>query len=140
MLAHQKVFITQAPGLFASSFLFWMLYVQLAVSLITLRCFHCTKFLNIYFFPDKPVPFTCEHCKKDFSGIWKHYKCLECKNIQVCRQCYDAKKHPPHKVEPLGSVYKGTLIKMITHLNAIFCPLIKQNVHCVVLSQQYPRK
>jgi hypothetical protein len=60
-------------------------------------------------FSERPIPFTCEHCNKDFSGIWKHYKCLGCINILVCQQCYHANKHPPHKVESCGPLFRGIL-------------------------------
>ncbi len=74
--------------------------------------------INTFFYleiSEKPEPFTCEHCDKDFSGIWKHYKCLECRTFFVCRQCYDAKKHPPHKVEPRGFPFKGTFCYFLSN-------------------------
>ena len=51
-------------------------------------------------------PFTCEKCEKNFSGIWKHYKCKDCDDFRMCSSCYFTFPHP-HGVRRLGRLFKG---------------------------------
>ena len=68
--------------------------------------------MNLFFiFPltdDAPQAFECDKCGNEFSGILKHYKCLRCKNIALCRECYSedwiCKIH--HGVAKLGKYYQ----------------------------------
>ena len=51
--------------------------------------------------------FLCERCAKQFSGIWRHYKCMNCEDYKICKKCFDEREHV--NVKNLGTLHTSII-------------------------------
>ncbi len=57
-----------------------------------------------------PTEYTCVQCKNHFSGIWEHFKLMDCEGIYFCGECFSTSLLDKHRIAKVGATFNGIKI------------------------------